>query len=274
MYKTTPFKTIKNYKTFRNIKCPKIIILDNDECLGQFGIFSIIACVAKINDYPKVNFEKLKKSLVKHVLSKGAARPYLINLFKLMYKLKKQGKIDKVVMYTSAPNRITSNKSGYVYFLKDCLERYCGTPKLYDMVFHRDNTKSKVSRCGATIKDVGNVLLKNNYLRHCLFNKNRKISDFVNHFSKNILMIDDKPQNIIKRHGRVIGVKAYTRPCGLIDIYKCVHSVPNLERKLKNQNSFKSLFEETREDLLKYSGTNKKDKELIKVCNVIIKKYS
>ena len=273
-YKSTP-KSISTPKYIsKKIQYPNIVILDNDECLGQFGIFSIFFNVCNMSNSLPVDMELLKKSLIKYLLSKGAARPYLKYLFKLLQKLKQLKKIDKIVMHTSAPNKLHNHKSGYIYFLKDCLEQYCNTPKLYDIVFHRNNIKAKISSCGATIKDIGNVLLKNNQLRNKLYNNDRNLNKFVNKMSKNIIMVDDKPQNINKRSGKVIGVKPYHYPFKIINIYKCIKSVPNLEQNFKLSNMYNLIFIECQHNILKHGNKINKDNNLQKVFSIILKKFN
>ena len=253
---------------------PRVVILDNDECLGQFGIFSSFVSIAKMNYYLPINMDILKNSLIKYILATGCARPYLPQLFQLLKKLKQQNKIDKVVMYTSAPNKFSNGKKGYIYFLKDCLETYCGTPGLYDMVLHRNNIKARVSKCGATIKDIGNALLKNNNLRLKLFEKDKNIIKHVNFISKRTLMVDDKPKNITKRNGDIVGVKPYVFPVNLNNIYNCIYSIPNMETKLRDKGYFDSLIKDVIDDLQKFRYSHYDiDRDLMKVCGAIIKKY-
>ena len=145
---------------YKNLSQPKIIVLDNDECLGQFGLFSCLYVYSRMTSDPyNINLNELKKSCVKYLFPNGIARPYLKELFNLLLFLKKNKKLDGVVMYTSAPNNLSDGKSGYVYFLKDCIELYCNCIGIYDKVLHRNNVIAKISKCGATIKDLGNTLL-------------------------------------------------------------------------------------------------------------------
>ena len=146
-----------------------IVVLDNDECLGQFSIFSILYHYATVPHQIPIDLTKFKVSCVKHLFQNGTARPYLKHLFTLLAKLKSMKKINKVVMYTSAPN-ISNNQSGYIYFLKDCLETYCKTPNLYQLVLHRNNVNALITKDGATVKDLGNVVLPKQKLRNQLFN--------------------------------------------------------------------------------------------------------
>ena len=139
---------------------PRIIVLDNDECLGQFGLFSSLYVYSRLDKDPyKINIEELKVACVKYLFPYGVARPHLLELINLINKLKHRKKIDGLVMYTSAPNNLSDGKSGYVYFLKDCIELYCNCKGVYDKVLHRNNVTANTSSCGATIKDMGNALL-------------------------------------------------------------------------------------------------------------------
>ena len=235
---------------------------------------------------------KLKESCVKHLFPNGTARPYLKVLFKLLEKLKQHRKIDKVVMYTSAPN-ISNNQSGYIYFLKDCLETYCNTPNLYDVVLHRNNVKAHITKEGATIKDFANLILppklRNKYFQLKFLNSNQKninnkitqyqLTEYINYMTKNITMIDDKTQNIINHNGTKIGVSKYLDIPHLKDIYSCIDEVPNFKAKLINLGVYHELchnfFKEYRNEYNPLSITNKpkKDDELLQISYRLFKQY-
>ena len=145
---------------------------------------------------------------------------YLKNLFKFLSNLKKNNKIQKVIMYTSAAN-CSNNQDGYIYFLKDCLELYCNTPKLYDSILHRNNVTNIITKEGIVLKDLSNIILSkkvrklyyklkkinkklenSNYINYkIIYNQ---IKDNLNEKSKWITMIDDKPKNIIKYNSKII----------------------------------------------------------------------
>ncbi len=269
---------------FHKIKPPRIVVLDNDECLGQFSLFSILIHYAKSPHPIPIDLNAVKQACIKHLFPNGTARPYIKHLFKLLAKLKQMKKIDKVVMYTSAPNT-SNNQSGYIYFLKDCLETYCKTPKLYELVFHRNNIQALVSQDGATIKDLGNVVLPNQKLRQKLlqFNSNNsKFIKLVNHLTKKTIMIDDKPQNIRNRFGKRYGVSAYTVIPHLKHIYNCINDVPNFKAKLINLGVYHDLchtfFRDYKQHLTFLQTPNQtkynKDAELLKMCYLINKTYN
>ena len=153
----------------------------------------------------KVDLRLLRNACVKYLFPYGVGRPHLTDMFQLIKRLKEKGKINKLVMYTSAPNNLSDGKGGYVHFLKDCIEQYCGTPGIYDKVLHRNNVIARVSRCGATIKDLGNTLLTSSQRKALVQSKNtkekRKLTNYVNENTKYIFMVDDKPGNVNKRSG-------------------------------------------------------------------------
>ena len=276
---------------YDNTKPPRIIVLDNDECLGQFSIFSIIYNFANTKSNIEINLNAVKKSCIKYLFSNGTVRPNLKILFKLLFKLKQLKKIDKVVMYTSAPND-SNKKSGYIYFLKDCLETYCQTPGLYDDVIHRNNINALVSNDGATIKDLGNVIFDNNNFRKKLFfvtNKGNNLNynerdfvNYVNYMTSKTLMIDDRPQNIRNRHGKAIGIFPYLVIPELKNIYSCIDSIPNLKKKLIELDLYYQLcqnfYQEYRNQYNFINEHNIKkinnDKQFLKLSYLINKLYN
>ena len=83
---------------------------------------------------------------------------------------------------------------------------------IYDKILHRNNVIAKTSKCGATIKDLGNVLLtyqQRKYLNGGNTNEKRRLNHKVNTITHNVIMIDDKPKNIRTRSGKAIGVFPY-----------------------------------------------------------------
>jgi hypothetical protein len=170
-----------------------VFVLDNDECIGAWGLASGIHqfFVEYISVNSGIAVEKcvqvLKTCMIKYYLSNGGARPGTKETLKMIKYYKDIGLINKVVMFTSA-----NNKNKWVEFLKDCLEDYAQVNGLYDLVLHRDNTNSRVSDDGATIKSLDMV-------------KNKLVLDGKN---TKIIMFDDKPQNI-EGTGVRIGVSPY-----------------------------------------------------------------
>lgn len=262
---------------------PKIIVLDNDECLGQFGLFSSLYVYSRMNKDPyKVDLGELKKSCVKYLFPNGIARPHLKELFNFLKFLKKNSKIDGVVMYTSAPNNLSDGKTGYVYFLKDCIELYCDSLDIYDKILHRNNVIAKTSKCGATIKDLGNVLLtyqQRKYLNGGNTNEKRRLNHKVNTITHNVIMIDDKPKNIRARSGKAIGVFPYEYEGNSAVFKKCIMSVPNLRQKLEYYRDpenpklsvYQGILRESARNHQKYYD-NKNDRDLLKIIK-LMKKY-
>ena len=207
----------------RELPALKVVVLDNDECMGQFGFLSLFHQIPfNIKGLPKVKREDLVNSVSKYILGGGAIRPYAAKLLKLLHSLKKQKKIDAVVMYTSA-----SNTAGYVHFLKDCLEKYSDTIGVYDDVIHYRSVRSVRAEDGATRKDFKNVLLR-------LLSKNGIKGPFqrnvVYNATRNIVMFDDRPYNINIRGGKVIGVEQYCRTISMENMLKVIKNTPNLDK--------------------------------------------
>ena len=158
-----------------------VVVIDNDECIGSWGLASAIYDLAisyiskctgiSVSDCTKA----LKSSLIKYYFNNGGARPGTKNMLNLLKLYKDIGVVDKVSMFTSA-----GNNGDWVNFLKDCLEEYAGVYGLYDIVLHKYNTTSKESIDGATVKCMDLVLTKLGY-------QEEKTS---------IIVFDDKPQNI------------------------------------------------------------------------------
>lgn len=251
---------------------PRIVILDNDECIGQFGLFSVLYLFSRYREkeYP-INLNLLMKSCVKYLFFNGLIRKDLHKLYKYLYMLKKKGKIDKVVMYTSASNNIGEGKSGYIYFLKKCLEMYGNCPKLYDIVLHRNNVKGRVAKDGSTIKDFANVLLNKKQMN--IMYKNSVFEQYVNNQSTNIIMIDDKPENIKNRNGIKIKVKSYTNIPSPTNFIKCIESVPNLKSKFIRFKNYKKYIN----DITKKYNNNKQmteDLSIEKIIEIINKYYN
>jgi hypothetical protein len=170
-----------------------VFIFDNDECIGAWTLASSIHGV--FSDYvPKATgipvsdcLRVCRDSLVKHYFPNGGARPGTKETLQLVKFYKDLGKIDRVVMFTSAPNA-----NEWVHYLKGCLEQYSGVEGLYDLVLHKGNVEVKIAKDGATLKCLDTVLERLN-----LPKENTKI-----------VMVDDRPHNI--RGGCVrVAVSAY-----------------------------------------------------------------
>ena len=264
---------------------PKIVVLDNDECLGQFGLFSCLYVYSRMTRDPYiVDLGELKRMCVRYLFPNGIARPYLKEFFELLKFLKTKNKIAGVVMYTSAPNNLSDGKSGYVYFLKDCIELYCNCPNIYDKVLHRNNVVAKTSKCGATIKDLGNVLLTYQQRKKITgvdSVEKRRLNHKVNTMTHNIIMIDDKPRNIRTRSGRAIGVSPYEYESNSKMFKKCINSVTNLRQKLEYYRDpenpklsvYQGILKEADENHRNYYG-HKNNSELLRIIKLMKKKLT
>ena len=220
-----------------------VIVLDNDECTGQYVLGSVFHThILSMNK--NINYNKLVELFVNYYLKinsytptkndiglVGCARPGLYFLLKLLNEYKKLKIVHKVVMYTSAPN-----EDDWVIFLKDCLEKYSECKGLFDLVLHRGSfPKAKVTKSGATIKDLKYVY-KNNIINP----DNLPPDNF------KIIMLDDNPQNINKYHKNnyVYGVSPYNHMIGKNNLRKFIKIFFD-EFKCDNKRNF---FQEIIED--------------------------
>lgn len=169
-----------------SISAPKrIIILDNDECIGQYGILCIISKIYK-HFYPTYTLDGLAQFMVDHYLSpstidgSGGFRPYLKELLSVVKQLLLANKIDKLIIYTSA-----SNSNNWVAIIVRCIEIYGGFDK--DTIgFISRNEHFIPANDGAGIKDIEYCI------RHFYGDDNLDISK--------CFMIDDKTYNIKQYH--------------------------------------------------------------------------
>ena len=168
-------------------KTEKVFVLDNDECLGQFGLlsglYSLFVTYVSIHTGIPLHLclQVLKKYVITYYLANGGARPGTKDTLRLLQQYKDNKLIDKVVMFTSAKN--TNN---WVLFLKDCLESYAGVVGLYDLIVHRDILIPSPAPDGATFKDLELVRFRLDIT-----------SD------SPLFMIDDKPHNILGEGTRI-----------------------------------------------------------------------
>lgn len=179
---------IRNIKTVntsqKNLSSKKsVIVFDNDECTGQYSFLgSLHSLFIEDNNlkYPesKLSYNDTIKLISKYYLGYGGIRPYVKKTLQYLYNKKQKLKLDKIFMYTAA-----ENLDNYVFFLKDCIEYHCDCIGIFDKIFDR-------SFCNED-------LTKN------LDNIRGDIS------TSKILMIDDRPNNIIKGDGFVYGVEPY-----------------------------------------------------------------
>ena len=232
-----------------NKKKKVVVVLDNDECTGQYVMASVFHSHI-VNNFPDTvdknssNYKKLVKMFSDYYLkisgispSKrnigmvGCARPGTFFLLKLLNQYKSLGIIHKVVMYTSA-----SNEDNWVHFLKDCLEEYSDSYGVFDLVFHRQTfPNAKVAPTGATMKDLNYVY------KHKEINPNKLSKD-----NFKIIMLDDNPQNINKSgsNNYVYGVSPYYHMIGKNNLKKFIQILFD-EYKIKDKRNF---FQEIIED--------------------------
>lgn len=186
--------------SFQSIK--EILVLDNDECIGNFATSSLMMTIF-INyigkEYNPPREDKLPHNYYAEMvypfmhlfisyLEKGIARPYLKELIQKIYQLKQEGKIKKVVMYTAA-----ANTYGWVTFLSKLIPAYAGVPSdFYDLVLSRNNTS----------------FIRNAYIKNLAF---------IDSNTSKIVMVDDAPQNIIKGNATVLPVTKYLHHVKLLD---------------------------------------------------------
>ena len=152
-------------------------------------------------------------------------------------------------------------------------------------MLHRNNVMAKVSACGATVKDLGNTLLTINQRRILSNNQSttekRKLTTYVNSYTENIFMVDDKPENIKKRGGTAAGVSSYDYE-GTSRIFKnCINSVPNLRKKLEfyrdpednTLSAYEGILKEANENHKKYQS-HKNNDDFVLIIKHINRQYN
>ena len=145
----------------------KHIYLDIDQTIGDVGKASVFYNIA--HHYTK---KSPPYNTVKWFFEEGAFRPGLREFIHYLNSLKERG--IGVSIYTSI-----NNYNGYVNWMVDCIEEFCGLPRIFDTI--KDGQMARYrSNCGATIKELG----------------------------PNEILIDDKPWNVTPLK-RVIGIKPY-----------------------------------------------------------------
>ena len=215
-----------------------VIVLDNDECLGFWGIasaiYEIYASYVPVNTNIPTNecLKVIKNLLVKHYLENGGARPGTKKLLKILKTYKDIGIVDKVVMFTSS-----RNNNNWVDSLKDMLEEYSKTKDLYDLVINRDNTYLESAPDGSTLKNVDIVLTKLN----------------LNKENTKIIILDDKPQNI-KGTNFILGISPYRHIVDDIHIKNIIdESLDILDKLYKVKEGEKTFKPSLLNNLIKHS---------------------
>ena len=233
-----------------NNKKKVVVVLDNDECTGQYVMASVFHSHI-VNNYPDTtnknskNYQTLVKLFSDYYLkingispSKrnigmvGCARPGTFFLLRLLQQYKKLGIVHKVVMYTSA-----SNEDNWVYFLKDCLEEYSQVPGVFDLVFHRESfPNARVAPSGATMKDLNNVF------KHPTVNPKKLGKE-----NFKIIMLDDNPQNIKKsgpNNNVYQGLSAYHHMIGKNNLRKFIQILFDKFKIKDKRNFFQEIIED------------------------------
>jgi hypothetical protein len=193
-----------------------ILILDNDECLGSFGFISnmyenligqyILENKLDADNKDRIAIEKLFINFAIELLNIGFGRPGLKEFLHMIKDLKEYKLLHYVIMYTSAARNNHKDETPYLNWvgtLRKILEKSVGhyKPKiqLYDLDHsgRSDENPPRMSKDGATQKSV-DVVLDRLHL---------KAKDV-----KNVIFIDDRPQNIWKWEETKLvrlGVQAY-----------------------------------------------------------------
>lgn len=180
----------------------EILVLDVDECLGNFATSSLMMTIyinytiytthpprgnTPVDEYYANMVYPYMDIFVKY-LEQGMARPYLKEFIQKMYQLKLEGKIKKIVMYTAGTNKV-----GWITFLSKLIPTYAGVPfDFYDVILTRNNC----------------IFRGNKYIKHL---------KFVNDDTSKIVMIDDLPRQIISIDGLIIPISKYSKHVSLLD---------------------------------------------------------
>jgi hypothetical protein len=210
-----------------------ILFLDNDECLGYFGLLSALYNLM-ITRYLVSKNIKLVSAIARQfnnifidvvtkkggALDIGFARPDLKAFFMEVYKLKSAGLIDHIVMFTSAPRYVTDIEKDYcdwVKLMREMLNKYVNLEIYTDDYSGTTDGKETSSIIGGTVKDVG-VYLKMRGIK--------KVD--------RVMFLDDRPENILCSDCKVIGIKKYYYFTKL-EILKSI--AKELETRLKKLDS-------------------------------------
>lgn len=183
---------------------PKIIIaIDNDECIGSWADLSLLYNLLKkeFDNEPDIDL------FVKIMTETSIIRPYVKDFFHRIIKLKNEGIVHKVFMFTAA-----SNICGWVIYLSKILERWIGE-SFYDEIIYREMidewhyiNKSIASNSYGYIKNMDMI---------------REIVNFkynIKPIECKIIAIDDRPLNII--NGFAVGVTPYNVAINIFQVLK------------------------------------------------------
>jgi hypothetical protein len=177
-----------------------ILILDNDECLGYFGLLNGIynGCIRYLFKTQLHNIEiqdKFSKIFIDfsiELLVAGYARKDLFLFFERIKLLKCKGIVQKVVMMTSNCRYIKKRYKGYfdwVNTMRDIFEKYANlhtnysTISIYDLDYSCRNDEENCikSKDNGTIKKISKIIEK------------LQIKDYTS--VRKIICIDDRIKN-------------------------------------------------------------------------------
>ena len=266
-------------------KGPTILCLDLDETLGHFGPFSIGWNTLKhFNDGKNPPISDCIKSHLNPEGRPGAIRPGVKELFQCCSQLKKQKRLEEVVIFTSA-----SNAGGYIDFLVECLINFAGVESnTIDRIISKEHS-FEIASDGATIKDLSMVVSEELY--------SEKAGDY-----SNTIIVDDKAFNIkqyefnpetVEEGGCVISVSQYVQYVPTIDMFKTATWWDNemYNNITKRESEYDWKYTISSDELLTHTGlalsainndlaefppnnnNYSNDNELFRVIEIIKKRY-
>ena len=172
-----------------------ILIIDNDECLGYFGLINGIYnnCINSLYQHSLNNidildkFQKIFIDFSVELLKAGYARNYLDIFFEKIKSLKSNNIIHKVVMMTSNKRYIKKNYKGYfdwIIMLKLIFENYSNKNESFQNISIYDLDYSCIN---------DEVLNKTDVIKKKKVSKIIEQLNIIEYFSINkIVFIDDK----------------------------------------------------------------------------------
>lgn len=170
---------------------PAILVLDNDECIGQWAGLSVAFGLCQRYAPDALVPEKFAAAIA-HL---PIIRPGLRDLLLTAAALKREGRVLALVMCTAA-----SNQTGWVHFLLHVIEAWLGQP-VYDAVFSaEDMTQWNMANNWGWGGPV--MLLKDMNMIRAHFGVSRRTP---------VIMLDDRPQFIINAD-LALGVAPFTVP--------------------------------------------------------------
>lgn len=202
--------TLKKTTTVKN-KSNIIISIDNDECIGSWSDLSLIYSIIKSVMRLPIN-EEIVNMFVKLFDDTGCVRPNLKTLYDDLIKLKDEGKIDAICMFTSA-----SDVSGWVSFLKIVLEKWYSNKigkniVIYDCVINGDDIYKWHIDKNTVCKSNTGIIKNMNMVREIIGSSLNLLDEIY------VIMLDDRPENIV--NGHAIGIAPYKVAVNLIEVVK------------------------------------------------------